>query len=231
MSTQQRVIKLSVRGLAKYIVASPAAQRRVLEDFKYAAGDEPFAMRTYYREVKDCIKSFHRNAHPADWLRQQATLVSASSHAETGTTAQRLEQNARAIRQYEQLLSGRRFEVLDPCRFRLTYFDVSISVVPDLHIREGNKTKLYKIQFGGPPEKEQGIRVMTQCLLEAANVAGHGLPHTSVIYLDLPRGLEHHAPRSGAKTLRDIKAACQTISQLWDSIQAPNRSSRRSGVA
>jgi len=68
MSAQPRVIKLTVRGLAKYIVASPASQRRVLEDFKYAAGDEPFAMRTYYREAKQCIKSFHRNAHPSDWL-------------------------------------------------------------------------------------------------------------------------------------------------------------------
>src|SRR5688572_5768846 len=134
MPAQPRVIKLSVRGLAKYIVASPAGQRRVLEDFKYAAGDEPFAMRTYYREVKDSIRNFHRGAHPADWLQQQAALVLASSREETGTTAKRLEQNARAIRQYEERLSRRRFEVLDRCRFRLTYFDVTINVVPDLHI-------------------------------------------------------------------------------------------------
>src|SRR5262245_35060988 len=123
MSAQQRVIKLSVRGLAKYIVASPAGQRRVLQDFKYAAADEPFAMRTYYREVKDCIKSFHRDAHPAEWLQQQAAFVLASSREETGSTAERLEQNARAIREYGERLSARRFEVLDRCRFRLTYFD------------------------------------------------------------------------------------------------------------
>jgi hypothetical protein len=158
-------------------------------------------------------------------------LVLASSRQEAGKTAQRLEQNALAIRRYEQFLGARKLEVLDPCRFQLKYFDVVISVVPDLHTREGNKVKLVKIQFGGPPEKEQSIRVMTHCLLEAANLAGLKLPHTSVIYLDLPRAVEHHAQRSGSKTLRDIRAACQTISQLWDLIPPPSRTSRRSAAA
>jgi hypothetical protein len=67
-------------------------------------------------------------------------------------------------------------------------------------------------------------------LLEAAKFKGIDLPPSSAIYIDLLRGLVHSAPRAGKRTLQDIQAACETISQIWESIPPP-ASSKRSAAA
>ena len=42
------MIKLSVKGLADYMMASPAAQHTTLRDFKYPDKDEAKSRRLYY---------------------------------------------------------------------------------------------------------------------------------------------------------------------------------------
>ena len=117
-------------------------------------------------------------------------------------------------------------EILKRPRFRLTFDNVSISVVPDLVLRDGLKTKLIKLQFGGAKLHDQSVKVITQCLLEAAISKGYEVGPSSVIYIDLPRDIVHTATRAGKRTLRDIRAACETISQIWNSISPPERSKR-----
>lgn len=88
----------------------------------------------------------------------------------------------------------------------LTFHNVSISVVPDLVLRDGARTKLIKLQFGGPKLHDQSVKVITQCLLEAAISKGYELGPSSAIYIDLPRDVAHTAARAGKRTLRDIRA-------------------------
>jgi hypothetical protein len=57
------VIRISVKGLAKFIEGGPSAQRRVLREYKYPDEDEPSAMRLYYRDATDRIYAFHKNSH------------------------------------------------------------------------------------------------------------------------------------------------------------------------
>lgn len=220
------MIKLSLKGLAKYIASSPSTQRRILQDFKYPAADEPFAMRMYYREATDCLKVYIKERQSKEWLRLRASEIAVSRHEQSPAGARRLQQNANAVLLYEKHFGGEDLEVLDRPKFRLNFHGVSISVVPDLYVRDAAKTKLIKLQFGGPKLPEQSVKVITQCLLEAANLEGYDLAPSSAIYIDLPRGVSHTAARAGKKTLRDIKAACETISQIWDAIPAPGKSKR-----
>lgn len=70
------MIKLTLKGLAKYVASSPAAQRKILQDFKCPAADEPFAMRVYYREAMDCLKQYIRQAAAP----RMAARAGASAH-------------------------------------------------------------------------------------------------------------------------------------------------------
>jgi len=224
------MIKLTLKGLAKYIAASPATQRRILQDFKYPSADEPFAMRLYYREATDCLKDYIANRRSSDWLRERSNQLAAAKEGDSPAGARRRRQNAEAVLLYEKHFGERQLEILSTPRFRLTFDDVSVSVVPDLLLREGSKTKLVKLQFGGKRLPTPGIAVITQSLVVAANSGGWEVAPSSVIYVDLPRGDAHTAPRAGKRILRDIRAACQTISQIWESIPPP-RKSRRSEAA
>ena len=224
------MIRLSVRGLAKYIVSSPSAQLKVLQDFKYPKADEPFAMRTFYIDALRAIAAFHRDRHSTDWLRSIAGTLGEQSRSESGSGARRLAQNARAITQYQQYFSTRSFDVLQPPRLRLIQENVTISVAPDLYVMESGRAKMIKFQYGGKELSDQAIKVITQCLLTAAKKAGHEMSANSVSYLDLPRGVAHTAPRSGARVWRDIDAACRTIALVWEAIPPP-RPSRRANAA
>lgn len=224
------MIKLTLKGLAKYVAASPAAQRKILQDFKYPLADEPFAMRVYYREATVCLKDYIANRHSGDWLRERSNQLAAAKDGDSRTGARRRRQNAEAIRLYERHFGDRQLEILSLPRFRLHFHDVAVSVVPDIRLREGTKTMLIKLQFGGRRLATTSIRVITQCMLAAANSGGYDLAPSSVIYLDLPRDVVHTAPRAGQRILRDIRAACETISQIWESIPPPRRS-RRSEAA
>jgi hypothetical protein len=220
------MIKLTLKGLAKYVASSPAAQRKILQDFKYPAADEPFAMRVYYREAMSCLKQYIRQQRSSEWLREQARNLTLTLDDQPARSMERLRQNARAVLMYEKLFRTTEIKVLDTPRFRLTFHGVTISVVPDLCLLDGTRKKLIKIQFGGKRLSDQSVRVMTQCMLDAANASGYGLSASSCVYIDVPREAVHPAPRAGKRTLQDVKAACETISQIWESIPPPSKSKR-----
>ena len=220
------MIKLTLKGLARYIASSPSAQRKILQNHKYPAADEPFAMRMYYREATDCLKTYIRDGQTGEWLRQRALELTAPRPDQSGPSASRLRHNAEAVLHFGKHFDGKDIEVLDCPRFRLEFSGVSIGVVPDLCLRDHSRIKLFKLQFGGKALPEQSVRVITQCLLAAANAQGHALPFSSAVYVDLPRSLSYTAPRSSKKTMQDIKAACETIALIWDSITPPAKSKR-----
>lgn len=171
------MIKMTAKGLAKYIATSPAGQRKVLQEFKYPSEDESFAMRLYYKPAKDQIKVFHRGRHERTWLQAAALslLEESASKAAAGVkgTAHKLEQNARALQFCESRFGGKGFEVLPDLRFRFACSNVSISVAPDLHLRDGSKTRLVKVNFGGRRAPSATVvNVVTQCLYHAAVLAG-----------------------------------------------------------
>jgi hypothetical protein len=84
------VIKMSVKGLAKFMTASPSGQRRILREFKFPDEDEPRAMRLYYGEATDAIKAYHSNGHARQWLHDQADALSQLAMSLGGQSAIRL---------------------------------------------------------------------------------------------------------------------------------------------
>jgi hypothetical protein len=116
------------------------------------------------------------------------------------------------------IFANRRFEVLPAPTLRLTYSGVTVSAVPDLRVRERSEEKIIKLEFGKDQPADREIKVMSQVLFEAARVGGLQIPARSVLYIDVARGAEHRGARLGAQLARDVEAACETISDIWDRI-------------
>lgn len=209
---------MSVKGLAKFMTASPSGQRRILREFKFPDEDEPRAMRLYYGEATDAIKAYHSNGRARQWLHDQADALSQLAMSLGGQSAIRLRNNARGLRQYADNFSRRRFDVLPDLRMELVYGDVRITVVPDLHISERGKEKILKLDFASRTPDAQVIRIVSQCMFEAFKNTHGRITSSSVLYLEVANGTEHRGARIGARLLGDVRAACDNISALWGTI-------------
>jgi len=210
--------KLSLRGLAKYMTASPHMQRQTLHEFKYPNQAAAAAMRHYYVPAVEAITLHHAKDKGADWLRQRAAVIDAEAAAETQTgRARKLSSNAKALRHYAKNFADREFEILKQPMWRLQYSDVIITVRPDLHVVEKGTEKVIRLGFHSKAPDPRAVKIETQCLFEVAAPA-LGLSSAQVLHFDVPRGSVTKGARLGARLTKDIDAACATISTLWDSI-------------
>ncbi len=212
------MIKISVKGLAKFMTSSAAAQRKVLQDYKFPNEDEPTAMRLYYGEAVDSIKAYYLRQLPLNWLREQADRISQLASTVNGMSATRLKNNVRGLRQYADNFGNRRFTILGDLRLALEFGSVKVTVVPDLHLREGTKEKILKLDFAKAQPDEEMVKVIVQSMFEAFRVNQGTITPSSVLYLDVARGDEYRGARVGSRLLTDIKAACKNIEALWGTI-------------
>ena len=212
------MIKISLTGLAKFITSGPAAQRKVVHDYKYPDEDEPKAMRLYYLEAVDSIKAYHLNKHPEAWLHQQAERIGNLAATVSGMTRSRLNNNARAVRQYAHNFGPRKFTILDDLKLALVFGSVRVTAIPDLHVREVNKEKIVKLGFSTTEPDGQIVKIISQSMFEAYLTADGAITSSNVLYLDVARGTEHRGARVGARLMTDIRAACENIEALWNTI-------------
>lgn len=212
------MIKISVRGLAKFMTASPAAQRKVLHDYKYPDENEPSAMRLYYKDATDRIKAYHRSSHDRDWLRAKVIDLSQLARLTPGRAGTRLRHNARALTAYEKYFADWQLIPLSQLRLRLDVGDVTVTVTPDLHALERKRVKLVKLDFSTSAPNDTAVKIVSQIMFEAAKGRLQSLSSSSIVYIDVTRGHEYKGARAGARTLREIEAACANIENIWPSI-------------
>jgi hypothetical protein len=134
-------------------------------------------------------------------------------------TGTRLKNNARGLRQYADNFGTHRFTILGDLRLELVFGNVRVTVVPDLHVREGAKEKIIKVDFAQAQLDEEMVRIIVQSMFEAFRSAYNGrITPSSVLYLDAARVDEYRGARVGSRLLTEIKAACKNIEALWDTI-------------
>ena len=211
------MIQISVKGLAKYMHSGPATQRKVLRDFKYP-DPEGSAQAKYYREARKWIVAYHQNDHDESWLHRKADQLDLRAGHQGGHSAVRLGNNARALRHYVRAFAGKPFEVLSELKLDLIYGPVRITVAPELHVLEKGKERIIKLDFSKTAPDTKLVKTITQAMFEAATQHGLQLPPSSVLYMDVTRHKVHRGARMGARLSRDIEAACQNITAIWDGL-------------
>lgn len=216
--TRVSMIKLGVKGLAKYMTSGAAAQRKVLRDYKFP-DPEGTAQAKYYRDARKHIVALHQNGHDDAWLLQKADQLDALAGRHGGRSAVRLTNNARGLRNYARAFTSNPYEILPDLSLYLDFGPVRVTVAPELHVRERGQEKIIKLDFATNAPDNQLIKIITQAMYEAAAQNGLGLQAASVLYMDVPRHKVHRGARMGARLTRDIEAACETISAVWDTLQ------------
>jgi hypothetical protein len=211
------MIKIGLKGLAKFIASSPAAQRKVLRDYKYPKR-EGEAQALYYRDARLLIRRNHSRGNPEGWLSARSQELSLKAQTESGASALRARHNARALREYNQSWGNKAFEILGDLSLSLSYSGVIISIYPDLHVREAGVERIIKLEFASRPAGDVVIRIMSQAMFEAASAAGLNLRSADILLVDVPRKTVYRGARMRSRTAKDIEAACQTIADIWPSL-------------
>ena len=106
------MIKLNLKGLAKFMTASAAGQRKVLQQYKFP-DDEGQVIAKYYRDTRDTIARYHEQKHPESWLLDKASdLLFDAKNAPKPQIPSRLKNNARALKFYAEHFLSALYDVL-----------------------------------------------------------------------------------------------------------------------
>lgn len=209
------MIKISLKGLAKFMTATAAGQRKVLRNYKYP-DPEGFAQARYYRESRERITAYHKNGHDERWLLSYASRLDTLAATATEGRRTKYRSNARALRGYAKYFGHKDFKILTNLSFDLEFGEVLVSVVPDLHVEAKGREKIIKLKFPKNKQDDKMIRIMTQAMFEAQSKVGMGLPSSGVLCFDVPQGKVHKGARVGSRTRNEIEAACANIAAIWD---------------
>lgn len=211
------MIKLTLKGFAKFMVGHAAQQRKILYDYKYPEV-EGYAQASYYRDAREIIEGYHSGDYQVDWLYEKAIHLQTQAEMIGGAPKKRYLHNARAILCYAKYFTKTKLKTLPKKHLTLDVEGVKISVTPDLYVKNGNGEKLIKLELVKDPPTKKIISIISQILFEAQSQTGMGLRSSSVLYYDVLRGKIYKGARMGSRIRREIEAACKNIAAMWDGI-------------
>lgn len=207
--------KITVQGIADFMTASEVKRRKIVHNFKHPDRAESQAMIKYYREARDAIIIFHTRGNDINYLRNRISNLYLEALASQGSTRVRLRSNARGLRQYLANFSNKQYTIKARTSSVIINGDVRIVVTPELHVEENGEDKLIKLEFKSKEPKGDYMKIIAQSIFMAQN--GQYEPR-NCIYMDVPRGSVYKATRATSRLQRNIEAACDSISDIWDSI-------------
>lgn len=209
-----KMIKISLKGFAKYMIASQSQQRKILRDFKNP-DPEGYAQAMYYREARDFIENFHKAERDIEWLYEKANTLKVLAASASGQTKTRYQNNSRALNEYANQFGNKKYEILGKIRLRYDLEGVLISVYPDLHVMEKEREKIIKLEFSKSDLNPKIPKVIGLLMFEAAKRAGYNFKSSSVLFYDVARGNIFKGARVGSRMKKDIEAACKNIASIW----------------
>lgn len=208
------MIKLSAKGLAKYMTSGAATQRAILRNYKHP--DPEGAVQTkYYAEARAAIEEYHSSGNdPATAVRAVDALHDKLLRTQ-GRKRDRIRNNIRAVESYLGHFGKKNLTVLPSPDLKYAHGEVLVSAYPDLYVKDGNQHKTIKLDFSKQNVNPHLITIVLQVTLAAAQARKLPVKPQNIIYLDVVRGQEHRGAKTRARLMRDVDAACQTIEDVW----------------
>jgi hypothetical protein len=203
------MIKITVKGLAKFMTNGPASQRKVLRNFKFPK-PEGFVQTIYYGEARRAIRDYHSKGNDPATLARAIEDLRVEADRATGQAQTRLEHNIRAVEGYLKHFANRRLTVLETPRLGYSHQNVAVGATPDLFVEEKGREKLIKLEL---------VKIILQVMYEAAVSNGIRVRPQDVIYLDASRAVQHKGAKVRARLTREIEAACENIEAMWPGIK------------
>ncbi|MCB9357705.1 MAG: hypothetical protein H6508_00390 [Calditrichaeota bacterium] len=218
------MIRISLKGFAKYFCTSSAATRRkILADYKFPQ-PEGLAQAQYYEHARRAIVTFHERDNDERWMADRITSLRGSAvETENSRIRQKWNNNALALQRYLAGFGGKQFDVLPNTRRGMVIGDVRIGVFPDLHVIERSREKYIKIEYSRNPVEMNYVNVISQVMYECLIQDGQDIDPKDVRFFMLADNSNHKGARLRPRLRNDIVATCETIEALWPRITPPNR--------
>lgn len=208
------MIRLTAKGLAKYMTSGAASQRKILRDYKFP-DPEGAVQAKYYSEARRVIEQYHDEGNDASVIASAVDLLHTKASRESGKKQDRLMNNIRALESYLRNFGKRKLTVLVTPNLKYTHGQVIVSAYPDLYVKDGDRHKIIKLDMGKEIQKPQSIRIVLQITYAAAQRENLPVTPKDVIYVEVEHGAQHSGVPGRARVMRDIEAACQTIEDIW----------------
>jgi hypothetical protein len=212
------MIKISVKGLAKFMTSGSVGQRNVLRNFKFP-DPEGGVQAVYYSEARLTIKEFHESGNNPSSIVSEVKKLTEKAYQANPKSRIRIEHNIRALRQYLKIFGGLPFKVVPSPKLALVQGDVSIGATPDFCAKHKGTKKLVKLDLGTKPADPKVVKIILQVIYEAAKGGIPNLEPRDVLYLDVPGEKIHKTAKTKSRLTKEIQAACQNIEALWPSIR------------
>jgi hypothetical protein len=211
-----RQINIGIKGLAKYMTSGEAARRKILFDYKHP-DPEGNAQAQYYSEARTTIARLVRGTIDLAAALKHAEDLRVQGNTVEGARGTKLKCNGRAIGQYVRHFGAKEFEWVQPPKLELNYGPVRISTSPDLHVRDGRRGRLIRLEFASDL-KPEAAQIIAQGIFESSQAAQLDVTASAVSVWKLADGTTHGGARMGSRMRKNIEAACQNIVAIWPSI-------------
>jgi hypothetical protein len=208
------MIRITAKGLAKYMTSGDASKRKILRDYKFP-DPEGAVQAKYYAEARRVIEQYHDRGNDASIIVSAVDELNTRAAREQGRKHDRLRNNIRALESYLSNFGKRKLTILSTPDVKFTHGQVLVSAYPDLYVKDGDRHKIIKLDLGKDHPKPEMIRIVLQVTYAAAQAANLPVLPKDVIYVEVERGIQHSGVSKRARLQRDIEAACQTIEDVW----------------
>lgn len=207
-------IKLSAKALAEFAIEGPTKKEKVVRVLRNPAALESKIITSYYNAAVNIIRHYHVGGNDAAYLKRE--LKRLREKALTASTPQARAQaanNIAAVLAYMKRYGSRSMRVVARPRIRYQHGRVSVSGLPDIAVREGNRLRLLKL--GTKKRKTDGriIDFVLQTILLAAQAKGLDVREKDVLFLDVKTEVEAHALASPDMS-RSVDLACEELERM-----------------
>ncbi|MGC1687568.1 MAG: hypothetical protein WA734_18220 [Candidatus Acidiferrales bacterium] len=208
------MIRITAKGLAKYMTSGDASKRKILHDFKFP-DPEGAVQAKYYAEARRAIEQYHGGGNDASIIVSAVDELNTKAARELGRKHDRLRNNIRALESYLTNFGKKSLTILPTPDVKFTHGQVLVSAYPDLYVKDGDRHKIIKLDLGKDHPKPEMIRIVLQVTYAAAQAANLPVLPKDVIYVEVEHGTQHSGVAKRSRLQKDIEAACQTIEDVW----------------
>lgn len=214
-------MRISVKVLADFMLASPARQRSIIRDAKFPKFKDgrPKPQIVRYSETRAAIRDFHESGNDIAVLLKAVERLTNKKANNPEKDASRIDDNIRAITAYAKYYSSSPFTVLQTPKPIYRFEQLEVSATPDLCVQENGAKKLIKLDFNKSKPQKEAVDIIMKVMSEAALQAELGVRPQDVVYLDVSRREQYSGRKLNKALKKNIDAAMATIQDMWNNIR------------
>jgi len=214
-------MKISVKVLADFMLATDARRRSIIRDSKFPRlkDGKPKPQIVRYSEARSAIRDYHESGNDIRVLITQIEKLTRKKAEHPEKDAARIDDNIRAIKAYMAQFSKNEFSVLTTPKPIYALGQMEVSATPDLYVEENGVRKLIKLDFNQQTPKDGAVEIVLKVMYEAGFNHQLGVKPKDVVYLDVLRQTHHTGAKLNKRLKKDVDAALTTIQEMWENIK------------